>query len=195
MDLVFATNNLNKIKEAAQLLPPSIRLLTLQSIGCHEEIPETGASLEENALLKAKFIRERYGYDCFSDDTGLMVEALNDAPGVHSARYAGDQRNAEANMEKLLGELGQNPCRSARFETVIALILEGETRIFRGVVQGKITMERSGKAGFGYDPIFVPEGYNRTFAALTLEEKNRISHRAKALEQLQNYLGSLRATS
>ncbi len=188
MDLVFATNNLNKIKEAAPLLPSCIRMRTLASIGCSEDIPETGKSLEENALQKANYIREKYGYDCFADDTGLMVEGLNDAPGVHSARYAGEKKNAEDNMEKLLGELADNPCRAARFETVIALILQGQTRIFRGVVYGEIARERSGSAGFGYDPIFIPAGYNRSFASLSMEEKNRISHRAKALEQLQNYL-------
>lgn len=192
MDLVFATNNLNKIKEAAPLLPTYIRLRTLASIGCREDIPETGKSLEENALQKANYVREKYGFDCFADDTGLMVEALNDAPGVHSARYAGEQKNTEDNMEKLLTELADNPYRAARFVTVIALILEGETHIFRGVVHGEISRESSGSAGFGYDPIFIPAGYNRTFAALSMEEKNRISHRAKALNQLQNYLENRR---
>lgn len=195
MDLVFATHNLNKIKEIEPLLPPYIRLHTLQSIGCSFDIPETGATLEENALQKAKYISERYGYGCFADDTGLLVKALNDAPGVHSARYAGSRKNADENMDKLLRELEGNPERRARFETVIALILEGETRFFRGTVHGEITLERSGKAGFGYDPIFRPAGSNLTFAALPLEEKNRISHRARAFDQLIRYLGGLRTNS
>ena len=191
MDLVFATHNPNKIKEVQPLLPPFIRLITLDSLGCDTDIPETGATLKENALLKARYVQERYGMPCFADDTGLLVSALDGAPGVHSARYAGVQKNADDNMNKLLGALQANDDRDAYFETVIALVLGGETKFFSGRVNGSISRERSGDHGFGYDPIFIPEGYSKSFASLSLQEKNLISHRARALRKLIGYLGQL----
>ncbi len=188
MELVFATHNPNKIKEVRLLLPAHIRLHTLESLGCYTDIPETGATLEENARLKADYVAGRYGLPCFADDTGLLVNALHGAPGVHSARYAGGQKSAGDNMDKLLRELENTHDREARFETVIALVQDGDTRFFKGEVRGTITREKSGQGGFGYDPVFMPDGYDRTFAALPLEVKNRISHRARALQELIAYL-------
>ncbi|GGD59168.1 non-canonical purine NTP diphosphatase [Muriicola marianensis] len=189
MELVFATHNPNKIREIQQVLPPHITLLTLEDIGCRTEIPETADSLEGNALLKASFVLENYGYPCFADDTGLEVDALDGAPGVFSARYAGTPKNEAANTEKLLKELQGKTNRQARFTTVIALCYGDETYLFRGEVEGEITEAPKGEKGFGYDPVFRPAGFDKTFAELTLEEKNQISHRARAVAELLEHLG------
>ncbi len=191
MQLVFATHNLHKLNEVQAMLPNQITLLSLDAIGCHEEIPETGKTLEENATIKALHVAKTYGYSSFADDTGLLVNALNGAPGVYSARYAGNQRDTEANIEKLLRELENKSDRSARFETVIALVLEGEIHMFRGTVSGTIIQEKRGMYGFGYDPVFVPDGYDETFAELPPQVKNRISHRARAIEKLIHFLAAL----
>ena len=188
MQLVFASNNKNKIKEIQQLLPNSIEILSLESIGCHEEIPETADTIEGNAILKANYVTQKYGYDCFADDTGLEIEALHGEPGVYSARYAGEQKNADDNMNKVLNALTNSNNRTAQFKTVIALNLKGEQQLFSGIAKGQITTEKSGNQGFGYDPIFQPEGYPKTFAELTLEIKNQISHRAKATQLLISFL-------
>lgn len=188
MQLVFASNNKNKIQEIQQLLPSTIKILSLEDIGCQEEIPETADTIEGNAILKANYVTEKYGYNCFADDTGLEVEALNGAPGVYSARYAGEQRNADDNMNKLLGALSSKENRRAQFKTVIALNLNGEQHLFTGIARGEITLEKTGNQGFGYDPIFQPEGYSKTFAELSLETKNEISHRGKATQQLISFL-------
>lgn len=190
MKLVFASNNKNKIKEIQSILNGTIQLLSLEDIGCHEDIPETADTIEGNAILKANYVTERYGYDCFADDTGLEVRALNGEPGVYSARYAGEQKNAEDNMNKLLEALKDQENRSAQFKTVIALNLNGEQHLFTGLVQGNITLDKTGNHGFGYDPIFQPEGYHETFAELSAEIKNKISHRAKATEQLIDFLNA-----
>ena len=188
MKIVFATNNKNKILEVQQLLPESIEILSLESIGCFEEIPETGDTIEENAVIKANYITHKYGVDCFADDTGLEVAALDGEPGVYSARYAGEQRDPEDNMNKLLNNLENSTNREAQFKTVIALNLNGKQHLFTGIATGEITLEKSGNQGFGYDPIFKPAGYNLTFAQLSLQEKGKISHRAKATEQLIAFL-------
>lgn len=188
MKLVFASNNLNKIKEIQSILNGSIQLLSLEDIGCHEEIPETADTIEGNAILKADYVTEKYGYDCFADDTGLEVKALNGEPGVYSARYAGEQKNADDNMNKLLDALKNEEDRSAQFKTVIALNLNGAQHLFTGLAKGSITLNKTGNHGFGYDPIFQPENYNETFAELSAEIKNKISHRAKATEQLIDFL-------
>ncbi len=188
MKLVFATNNKNKILEVQQLLPSTIEIISLESIGCFEEIPETADTIEENAIMKANYVIEKYGYDCFADDTGLEVEALNGEPGVFSARYAGEQRNADNNMDKLLEALTNKTNRNAQFKTVIALNLKGKQHLFTGIARGEITLKKTGNQGFGYDPIFQPEGFRETFAQLSLEEKGEISHRGKATEQLIAFL-------
>lgn len=188
MKLVFATNNKNKILEVQQLLPESIEIISLESIGCFEEIPETADTIEENAILKANYVTEKYGYDCFADDTGLEVEALNGEPGVFSARYAGEQCNDDDNMNKLLDALSNNTNRNAQFKTVIALNLNGKQQLFTGIAKGEITLNKTGNQGFGYDPIFKPEGFSVTFAELPLEEKSQISHRGKAMRQLIAFL-------
>ncbi|MEP6803812.1 MAG: non-canonical purine NTP diphosphatase, partial [Flavobacterium sp.] len=180
MQLVFASNNLNKIKEIQSILKGSIQLLSLEDIGCHEEIPETADTIEGNAILKANYVTQKYGYDCFADDTGLEVTALNGEPGVYSARYAGEQRNADDNMDKLLKALSDKEDRSAQFKTVIALNIKGEQHLFTGIAKGIIVLEKKGNHGFGYDPIFKPENYDETFAELSSDIKNKISHRAKA---------------
>ncbi|MDR2938250.1 MAG: non-canonical purine NTP diphosphatase, partial [Prevotellaceae bacterium] len=180
MNLIFATNNLHKLEEVSAMLSKSIALSTPRQHGITEDIPETQKTLEGNALQKARYIYERTQLSCFADDTGLEVEALNGAPGVYSARYAGEEKDMGANMEKLLHELRNVENRSARFRTVIALILDGKEYIFEGEVQGEILFEKSGSAGFGYDPIFRPKGYDITFAEMDLDEKNKISHRGKA---------------
>lgn len=192
MQLVFASNNKNKIKEIQQLLPESIEILSLEAIGCHEEIPETADTIEGNAILKANYVTEKYGYDCFADDTGLEVEALNGAPGVYSARYAGEQKDAQDNMNLLLDNLANNPNRNAQFKTVITLNIKGQQQLFTGIAKGIITTEKSGNQGFGYDPIFQPEGYQETFADLSLETKNQISHRGKATQLLISYLNEIK---
>ena len=186
MALVFATNNQNKLKEVKSKLKAEI--LGLADIHCTEDIEETGKTFEENAFIKAKYVLDKYGYDCFADDSGLEVEALDGAPGVYSARYAGDHGNAEANMNKLLENLKGIDNRKARFVTVICLINKENTLYFRGEINGTIINEKRGDDGFGYDPIFVPDGFNRTFAEMTLEEKNKMSHRALALEKMTQHL-------
>ena len=188
MDLVFATHNVNKLKEVSLLLPKDIRLISLEDLGCHEEIPETGTTLEANAQLKADYITHRYGISCFADDTGLIIDVLNGAPGVHSARFAGEEKDSEKNIEKVLFKLKNITSRTARFKTVIALNLNKERILFEGVVEGAITKEKKGAEGFGYDPIFIPIGYDQTFAQLPIEIKNEISHRGKALQKLIAYL-------
>ncbi|MGQ7946947.1 non-canonical purine NTP diphosphatase [Flavobacterium sp. WC2509] len=188
MKIVFATNNKNKIKEIQSMLPPSIEIISLESIGCHEEIPETADTIEGNAIMKANYVTEKYGFDCFADDTGLEVDALNGEPGVFSARYAGEQKLAEDNMEKLLLNLKNEANREAQFKTVITLNLKGEQYLFTGIARGVITLEKIGDEGFGYDPIFRPEGYKETFAQLSLATKNTISHRGKATQKLISFL-------
>jgi XTP/dITP diphosphohydrolase len=190
MKLVFATNNANKLAEIKQLLPEHIELLSLKDIGCTEEIPETENTIEGNAWLKAKYVKEKYGYDCFADDTGLEVKALNGAPGVLSARYAGESKNNQANIAKLLDELLDKEDKSAQFKTVIALYFDGEQKDFTGICSGQISHELRGEGGFGYDPIFVPQHQSKTFAEMTAEDKNLISHRALAFKQLLNYLNT-----
>lgn len=188
MDLVFATHNINKLKEVSLLLPKSIRLISLKDLGCHKEIPETGITLEANAQLKADYITHHYGISCFADDTGLIIDALNGAPGVHSARFAGEKKDSKKNMEKVLFELNNITSRTARFKTAIALNLNKNRILFEGVVEGTITKEKRGAEGFGYDPIFIPIGYDQTFAQLPIQIKNEISHRGKALQKLIAYL-------
>ncbi|MDY8138381.1 non-canonical purine NTP diphosphatase [Aquimarina sp. 2201CG5-10] len=190
MKLVFATNNLNKLKEVQALVPSHIKLLSLSEIGCTEDIPETSATIEGNAIQKAEYIKQNYGYDCFADDTGLEVESLDGAPGVYSARYAGSQKDADANMNKLLTELKEKKNRNARFKTVIALAVGDTLEKFTGICDGLITEKKQGNKGFGYDPIFMPSGYSQTFAELPLSEKNSIGHRGKAVQQLIIYLNS-----
>jgi len=190
MQLVFASNNLNKIKEIQSILKGSIQLLSLEEIGCHEEIPETAETIEGNAILKANYVTEKYGYDCFADDTGLEVTILNGEPGVYSARYAGEQRNADDNMNKLLEALLDKEDRSAQFKTVIALNIKGEQHLFTGIAKGNIILDKTGNHGFGYDPVFQPENYSETFAELASEVKNKISHRAKATQQLIDFLNT-----
>ena len=186
--LVFATNNAHKLEEIASILGDKIELLSLKDIHCQADIPETADTLEGNAIQKAEYIHQHYGMDCFADDTGLEVEALNGAPGVYSARYAGDGHDSEANMQKLLHELEDKENRKAQFRTAICLILEGKEYLFEGIVKGEIIKEKRGGAGFGYDPIFVPEGHELTFAELGNDIKNTISHRARAVEKLCLFL-------
>lgn len=186
--LVFATNNRHKLDEVQKIVGKDFTIVSLADIDCHDDIPETADTLEGNALQKARYIKEHYGYDCFADDTGLEVETLDNAPGVYSARYAGEERSAEANMQKLLAEMEGKDNRKARFRTVIALILNGEEQLFEGIVKGEIIREKKGAAGFGYDPIFVPEGHNQTFAEMGNDLKNTISHRAEAVKKLDEYL-------
>lgn len=188
MKIVFATNNKNKILEVQQLLPENIQIVSLESIGCFEDIPETAETIEGNAIMKANYITQKYGYDCFADDTGLEIEALDGAPGVYSARYAGEQRNADDNMDLVLQNLKDKSNRNAQFKTVIALNLNGVQHLFTGIVKGEITLEKIGDQGFGYDPIFKPEGFSDTFAQISLEEKGKISHRGKATQLLIEFL-------
>jgi XTP/dITP diphosphohydrolase len=191
MQLVFATNNGNKLKEVQSLMPQHIELLSLKDIGCIEEIPETQNTIEGNTIQKAEYIKTKYGYDCFADDTGLEVEALNGAPGIYSARYAGEQRDANDNMDKLLNKLKPHPNKEAQFKTVIALHIDNELHTFTGICKGEITLTKKGNKGFGYDPIFKPKGYNKTFAEMDLELKNEIGHRGKAIKQLLHFLSKL----
>lgn len=188
MQLVSATNNANKIKEIKQLLPTSLNLLSLQEINCLVDIPETSNTIMGNAIQKAQYVYNNYGYNCFADDTGLEVEVLKGEPGVYSARYAGEHKNADDNMDLLLSKLYEKENRKARFITVIALIIDGEVNCFEGIVDGTITKEKSGKEGFGYDPIFKPNGYNITFSEMELDEKNKISHRGIAVRKLVDFL-------
>lgn len=191
MKLIFATHNKNKLKEVKSLVPSSIELLSLDEINFHDEIEETADTIEGNALLKAKTIFEKTGINCFADDSGLLVDALNGAPGVYSARYAGEQKNDQDNMQKLLHELNDKSNRNAHFKTAMALIIDGKDYLFEGKIEGKIITEKLGANGFGYDPIFVPDGYNETFAQLDSETKNKISHRAKALAKLLAFINSI----
>ena len=187
MKLVFATNNRHKLDEIRDILGDKVEILSLKDIGCFDDIPETADTLEGNALIKARYIHEKFGVDCFADDTGLEVEALNGEPGVYSARYAGEDCNPEANMYKLLQNLTGENNRNAQFRTVIALIINGEEKLFNGIVKGTISREKMGNAGFGYDPISIPEGFSESFAQMTSEMKNSISHRYRATEELSNY--------
>jgi len=188
MKLVFATNNKNKVKEIKSLIPKNIEILSLTDIGCTEEIEETEDSIEGNAKLKADYITKNYGYDCFADDTGLEVEALNGAPGVYSARYAGENATYEDNVQKMLFEMKDKPDKNAQFKTVIALNLKGDQYVFEGICKGEILNEKMGEKGFGYDPIFKPEGFEKSFAEMSLEEKGKISHRGKATKKLLAFL-------
>lgn len=199
MKIVFATNNQHKLQEVRHILGQRVEVLSLNDIGCHDDIPETGTTLEENARQKAEYIWQNYHCDVFADDTGLEVDALGGEPGVYSARYAGEGHDSEANMAKLLEKLGDNDHRNARFRTVIALIQKKDVcpcgctsirqeHLFEGIVEGEITRQRSGVGGFGYDPIFRPDGYEQTFADLGEEVKNQISHRARAVKKLCDYL-------
>jgi len=189
--IVFATNNQHKLQEVREILSKSFEIVSLQDIGCEEDIPETADTLEGNALMKARYVKEHYGYDCFADDTGLEVAALNNAPGVYSARYAGESKDSIANMQKILKELEDKNDRTARFRTVIAFILDGKEILFDGIINGTIIESQKGSAGFGYDPVFVPSGYSETFAEMGNEVKNTISHRALAVEKLKMYLDQL----
>lgn len=187
--LVFATNNAHKLEEIRAILGDKVEILSLNDIDCHADIPETADTLQGNAALKAQYIYENYGLDCFADDTGLEVEALNGAPGIYSARYAGGEgHDSEANMKKLLSEMQDKDNRKARFRTVICLIENGKEHFFEGIVNGSIIRERKGGAGFGYDPVFMPDGYSETFAEMGNDEKNKISHRARAVQKLCEYL-------
>lgn len=191
MQLVFATGNRNKVSEIQQLVGDKFKLLSLKDIHCDVDIPETSNSFAGNALQKAKYVYDHYHLNCFADDSGLEVETLDGAPGVDSAYYAGPQKNDADNLQKLLNALGENPNRKARFKTVIALIIDGKEYFFEGVINGIITSQPFGNGGFGYDPVFVPDGYNKTFAQMGMEEKNRISHRAIATHKLIHFLNSI----
>ncbi|MBS9765930.1 MAG: non-canonical purine NTP diphosphatase [Flavobacteriaceae bacterium] len=191
MKIIFATHNQHKLSEVQKLLPKHINLLSLNDINCNEDIEETGKTLEENAHIKADYIYKNYHYSCFADDTGLEVKSLDNRPGVFSARYAGKENNSEKNMQKLLGELEGISDRKAQFRTVIALYLEGKKYEFEGICKGTIAYEKQGKKGFGYDPLFVPEGYEQSFAEMSQEEKNKISHRGKAIQKLVQFLEKL----
>jgi XTP/dITP diphosphohydrolase len=186
--LVFATNNSHKLRELSQIMPPDIELLSLEDIGCADEIPETGPTLEINAAQKSFYIWNKYGLNCFADDTGLEVEALGNEPGVYSARYAGEARDANANIIKVLENLNNSSNRKARFRCVISLVIDGYEIQFEGIVNGAISTEKFGSSGFGYDPIFIPDGYDQSFAELSPEVKNSISHRGLAVMKLVEYL-------
>ena len=191
MKIVFATNNPNKLKEIQSLIPKEIKIISLNEIGCNEDIPETGDTLEANAFQKAHYIKDNFNYDCFADDTGLEIDELNGDPGVYSARYAGPERNANSNMNKVLNELKGKKNRKAQFRTAIALILKGEEHLFEGKVEGYISKDKQGNEGFGYDPIFIPENEIRTFAQMSMQEKGAISHRGRAVRNLVAYLNKV----
>lgn len=191
MKLVFATNNPHKLQEINHLLGSSIELLSLNDIDCSDEIPENQETLEGNASEKSFYIFNKYGFNCFADDTGLEIDALNGEPGVYSARYAGEQRNADDNMKLVLEKLNKIKNRKARFRTVISLVIDGREIQFEGIVEGKILEEKRGKTGFGYDPIFKPDESQLSFAEMQMEEKNKISHRGRAVRKLVDYLKSL----
>lgn len=188
MKLVFATNNKHKLEEVRSILGDRVEVLSLNDINCHDDIPETAETLQGNALIKARYIYNKYGIDCFADDTGLEVDALNGEPGVYSARYAGEQHCSEDNMNKLLQNLTGKTNRNAQFRTVIALIINGKETLFDGIVKGTISKEKTGDSGFGYDPIFVPEGHTESFAQMDSKQKNKISHRYRAVVKLCDYL-------
>ena len=193
MDLIFATHNWHKVSEVQAMLPAGIHVRSLSDLGCDEDIPETADTLQGNALQKAQFVHERYHCNCFADDTGLEIDALDGRPGVYSARYAGEGCSFDDNVRKVLAELENVPLkqRTARFRTVVALVLDGRTYFFEGKVEGLMTLERHGVEGFGYDPIFLPEGYGQTFAEMDASEKNRISHRGRAMAQMVGFLERL----
>lgn len=191
MKLVFATNNLNKLAEVQKMLPTSIQLLSLKDINCFDDIEETANTLEGNAKIKANHITEKFGYNCFADDTGLEVDSLNGEPGVYSARYAGEPANAENNMQKLLIELNDKENRKAQFRTSICLNLNGKQFLFHGICKGDILTQKQGEKGFGYDPIFQPKEYSQSFAEMSSEEKNKISHRGLAIQKLVDFLSNL----
>lgn len=186
--IVFATNNAHKLEEARAILKDSLEVLSLAEIGCHDEIPETAETLEGNALIKARWVKEKYGYDCFADDTGLMVDALNGAPGVYSARFAGEHCSPADNIKLLLEKLKGEKNRDARFATVVALIYKGKEYLFEGEVKGKIAEENSGSSGFGYDPVFIPQNYVESFAEMSPDTKNAISHRGRAMAKLAEFI-------
>lgn len=185
--IVFATQNPNKVREIQQMLPDNFQIRSLADIGCTEDVPETQDTIEGNAIQKAEYVYKNYQVNCFAEDTGLEVEALDGAPGVYTARYAGPKRDPNDNMDLLLKNLADQPNRNARFKTVIALILDGQIHTFTGIVNGEIAQQRSGTDGFGYDPIFLPEGQNQTFAEMDKDSKNAISHRGRALAQLLDF--------
>jgi XTP/dITP diphosphohydrolase len=186
--LIFATNNAHKLEEVRAMLQPQYSIISLDEIGCHDDIPETAETLEGNALIKAQFVFDKYGLNCFADDTGLEIDALNGEPGVYSARYAGEACIPEDNIKKVLQLLGDSADRNARFRTSIALILEGKIHYFEGKVEGNIEFSPKGEQGFGYDPIFTPQGYDKSFAQLSAGEKNEISHRGLAIKKLVEFL-------
>jgi XTP/dITP diphosphohydrolase len=188
MKICFATNNKKKIEEVKAALGPNFTIVSLEEIGCHEELPETGETLDHNAFEKARFVHDHYGIDCFADDTGLEVDALNGAPGVYSGRYAGEPRSDDRNIALLMKNLENVDNRQARFRTVIALIFNGNEYAFEGIAKGEIIKEKKGLGGFGYDPVFTPMGFDKTFAELSLDEKNKISHRGKAVQALAKFL-------
>ena len=190
--LVFATNNDHKLRELRQILSQKFDLLSLNDIGCTDDIPETGTTLEINAAQKSFYIWEKYGINCFADDTGLEVEAIGNEPGVYSARYAGEDKSATANMLKILEKMANETYRKARFRCVISLVINGEEKQFEGIVEGKILTEKHGEAGFGYDPIFMPDGYNLSFAEMPADDKNQISHRGRAVAKLVDYLKDIK---
>ena len=190
MDLIFASHNQNKTVEVGKKLQGNFTILSLKDINCMEDIPETADTLEGNALLKARFVYTTYKKNCFADDSGLEIIVLNNEPGVYSARYAGTEKSDEANMNKVLLKLNGVTNRTAQFRTVIALILDGKEYLFEGIIKGTINTEKKGTNGFGYDPIFIPDGFSKTFAEMTLEEKNKISHRAIAVQKLANFLAA-----
>lgn len=191
MKIIFASNNKNKVQEIQNQVPKSIQIVTLDEIGCSEDIAETGTTLEENAIIKANYITEKYGLPCFADDTGLEIDALNGEPGVYSARYAGEDKNAEKNMDLVLQKLVTLKNRKAQFKTVIALNINNEQYLFTGIVEGEIRTEKTGTNGFGYDPIFEPENLGKTFAEMTIVDKNKLSHRGRAVEKLVHFLANL----
>lgn len=191
MELVFATNNKHKLEELQAIVGEHFKLLSLHDIGCNEEIPEERDTLEGNASQKAFFIFNKFGYNCFADDTGLEIEALNGEPGVYSARYAGEAKNPEANIDKVLGKLAKINNRKARFRTVISLVINGTETQFEGIVDGEILKERRGNSGFGYDPVFLPDGFSQSFAEMNLQDKNQISHRGRAVAKLAEFLKSI----
>ena len=193
MKLVFATNNQNKLSEIRSILSPEIEILSLKEINCKEELPETNPTLQQNAIQKARFIFENYGFDCFADDTGLEIDELGGDPGVYSARYSGEHSNAKKNIDKVLTKLKGNDLRTASFRTVIALIIRGNEDVFEGVCSGNISKLEYGANGFGYDPVFIPTGFEKTFAEMSMKEKSRISHRAKAVSKLVAFLNSYKS--
>ena len=190
-ELVFATNNQHKLGELSRIVGDKFHLLSLKDVNCFDDIPETAETLKGNAAIKARYIWEKFGKNCFADDTGLEVDALNGQPGVYSARYAGEMQDSEANLAKVLREMNGKSNRTARFRTVICLIFEGKEYYFEGIVNGILLSERRGVSGFGYDPIFVPDGFEQTFAEMNLDLKNKISHRGKATEKLLVFLKSI----